>query len=281
MGFTTSKRGVAWRKRAGGTGGGVQPFFQDQFAGGQLNDANGFDWAPASWGQRQTSVVEDPDSPGAYALRFSYHNADDATPAHRIPFNYDNSEMYFDLGQDVSELWVEYGWRPPAGLQMTDQNKAFILFRDVYSTPPSFQCAIEFWTQVTPAPSQSVAKIRMMRRQAASDGGTGSLTHWIPETNRAVFISPTGPVFPGQWNQMRIHLRLSSGFDVPDGVFEVFANGVVVESYTNQKLWNFDTSLPDCKMRRGYFMGASNGYHTAPTHWYINNVRFYISNPGW
>lgn len=266
-----------------------EPFFQDNFAGGQYNNANGFVWAfPAfttDFGffvdhgrSRQVSFAEDVPGSGDWHLRFTYHVPGD--PNGGTPMTYDNAELYYKLGRLCPKLWIEWEIEPPADLTIHSQCKFLSMFRDDYGyVLGQFRVVLDHWKIRTPSPDATSSKVRMTR-PALLDGSY--MQHFEPESERATLMSPTGPVILGQKNQMRVKLLCSSAEGVADGYLGLWANGELVREHTNQVFWNSNTTdWKDIGIKLGYFFGAANGFGAVNTTFKMHYAKFWDTQPAW
>jgi hypothetical protein len=96
------------------------PFFSDDFAGAQRNNANGFTWSSA--GGRVTVVTFD----GGNCLRFRY--GPDASGSDS------SAEQRFNMGQDLSEVWIEYNLHIPSNFALRNDSPANNKFLSLWPT---------------------------------------------------------------------------------------------------------------------------------------------------
>lgn len=90
----------------------------------------------------------------------------------------------------------------------------------------------------------------------------------------------TGPLRKGRWNQIRVGARLSSARTVADGFIKIIVNGHVLKDLQNMPLWNVYDSPADAAFRNGYFLGYVNSGFSVETKFFIDDVHFYLSDPG-
>ena len=84
---------------------------------------------------------------------------------------------------------------------------------------------------------------------------------------------------------MRFHFRSATARDVKDGVAEWFANGNRIQSLD----WDFwandgaDGGNPGqpAYVNGGYVLGWSNAGYLEDTHFYVDDFKFYATDPGW
>jgi hypothetical protein len=82
----------------------------------------------------------------------------------------------------------------------------------------------------------------------------------------------------GRWIQVRIHARHVSGPSARDGRLRMWVNGQLVISFENvpQK---FDSARP--YWNAGYLFGWANSGFSEETLFFVDDVRFFASSPGW
>lgn len=249
----------------------VSPFFADDFAGTQFNNANGFTWGTPN----DTSVVT---FDGFNAIRFRY--GPDA------PAEDSSAEQRFDLGINCPELWLEYDIHIPANFTHRNdspQNNKFALFwRTIYSdvTNGTWRLGFEYTTNSGATPN---SLMRAYSSRWDLNSQTDSGPNYSPTGQGDTFISASGPLIINEWNQVRIHLKAATDQTSSDGAQQMWINGVLVLSITNGRFWNYPTGTDpvDCYLRNGYFMGWANSGFLAETDFHIKAVKFYNTNPMW
>lgn len=257
-------------------------FFSDDFAGGVKTNDNGFTWN--STGSRVTVQLA-PDASGDYALRFRYGPDADLADS--------NAEQRFNLGQDLSELWVQYELWVPSNWTYRSQssggtnNKFLQMWNTVYgSGSGTWQFSFEYLRV-----SASEASIRPMSSTqydlsitsnpiGVRPGPSGS---WSNPNLEDPFIGGTGPLTLGAWHQIRVHYKAASAGAATDGLCEMWIDGVLFATATGT-FRNYD-DVGDPVMRNGYFMGWANSGFADETDFYIrggtNGPKFYNADPGW
>lgn len=247
------------------------PFFEETFAGNQLNNADGFTWG----GGKNTSVVTFDAAP---ALRFRYD------PASGSP----NAEHRFNLGRDCPHLWLEYQIYIPANFSHANDspsnNKFAMFWRDTYSDVAggTWRVGFEFQTTSTRTPDSNIRAMssRWNLNSWTSSNSTGD---YLPTGQNAKFISSTGPLTIDAWNTVRIELAAASNQSSSDGIQRMWINGTLFVEITTGKFWNFDTATDpvDCHIRNGYFMGTANSDYPELTDFHLRGFKFYNTDPGW
>jgi hypothetical protein len=96
-----------------------------------------------------------------------------------------------------------------------------------------------------------------------------------------IAIGPTQPIALGKWTRIRFHFKLSSARLKADGVYQMWANDSLLVNAQNQTFWNAKAVPADASFRNGYLLGWANSGFTDRTLLFIDDVKFYNSNPNW
>jgi hypothetical protein len=248
----------------GGGGGDGTPIFSDDFeSGDRTHTENGMKWSGAKGGNGGVSM------PGGfgrnesqYSLRFRYGATDSGTDSF--------AEQSF-RGLDTSEMWVEYWLFIPANFKhrhdLPGNNK---LMQLNYTGSKSQILTLEYQRQSDTSSS--------MRRFLSTSKHLDGTKNW-PTTDRNTpdFIGPNGHIKPGQWSQIRVHYKASSGADIYDGRAEIFVNGTLVHGLD----WAFWDPTYKGQINGGYLMGWANSGFDEQTEFFIDDFKVWTSNPGW
>jgi hypothetical protein len=241
-----------------------------------FENANGFTWSARS---AQVTVVAAPSGRSGFCAAHTY--------AGTAPGGNGNAEQRFNLGRNVSELWVEYDIYVPANFvhrnDNPNNNKFFTVWNTSYgSGSGTWQPLFEF-RRITDT-SSSIRPMSTTEYDLSISsnvppnrtGPSGSFTN--PDLNKA-FIGGSGPVDIAGWSQVRIHVKASSATTENDGVIEMWIDGVLFARATGA-FRNFgDTG--DTVLRNGYFWGAANSGYAEQTTFYTYGAKFYDTDPGW
>ncbi len=236
---------------------GVAPFFQDSFAGGVKNPANGFSW---------DSGVPVVSFSGRNAMQFRYPG---------VALGSDGSaEQRFNMGRQLNELWLEYQLHIPANFahrsDPPDNNKFLSLWPENYSTTGETYVVTEFERDGV---DTSYARILGLGDRFYADG---TLIRDGDAVQNSNFISATRA---DQWHRIRVHYRIASGVGQTDGIYEGYINDELM--WRSRTDWQFWSTGGLNYIQRGYFMGWANSGYTAQTDFHISDVKFYDTNPGW
>lgn len=260
----------------GGAPGGSGLFYEQPTTLGNTRAAsNGFTWN--STGARVTEQAA-PAGKSGYALRFRY--GPDADNADSGP------EQRFALGRSCAHLWIEYDvylganftHRIPSDLAVNNKFMAF--WRDSYgASAETWMCGWEYTTTSGATPNSTVAV--NSNREDFGFWTTATVGGWIVTGQGSTFISPSGPITPGTWAQIRIELAAASASGASDGIQRMWIDGVLHTSITNAKYWNPNSAEPDTVLKNGYFWGWANSGFLDETLVYVYNAKFYDTDPGW
>lgn len=237
------------------------PLFADDFESGRLQGANGFEWCC-----RNAVVSRDIAHSGSWALKFSFGPVEPDGDPHWW------TEQRFNLPGPRKELWVEYYIYYPNGREglgsaamkhgsrRADNNKFFRL-----------------WGGGQKAYGGNVNKVGMSTRRS------GILFEYTKEGSRGTGHFDAPPAVPwqddlGRWIQVRMYYKHVSARGAADGVMRLWKDGKLLVDFRNvNQAWSSDAPYWDS----GYFMGYDNARFEATTFIYIDDVKFYYSDPGW
>jgi len=236
------------------------PFFSDDFAGTQKNPADGFTYN--STGSRVSVVSFD----GFNCLRFRY--GPDASGADS------SAEQRFNMGRDLSELWLEYYVYIPSNFALRADfpanNKFLSLWPTSYSTVGDTYVVTEFERNGT---DTSRARILGYGDQFYANGTTIRGGDAVMNSN---FISAARA---GAWHRIRVHYKLASGPGETDGVYEGWLGDSLM--WRSRTDWVFWSTGGNNFVRNGYLFGWANSGYTDETLFHLRNLRFYDSDPNW
>jgi hypothetical protein len=244
------------------------PFYTTSFAVAGVpsgNNADGFTWN----GPKNTECVT---FDSRTALRLRYVPGGGGTQ---------QAEQRFNMGRDCANVWLEYDMFVPANFahpnEAPSNNKFLMIWNTTYgSGSGTWQAGYEYL--------RATGTSSNLRPMSSKEFGTNAsfvtsagLNH--PDNN-APFIGSSNPLVPGTWNQLRLQFSRSSAGGESDGIIRLMVNGVMIAEMTNGPFRNLD-NIGDTVLRNGYFMGTANALFTEQTDWYITDVSFYDTNPGW
>jgi hypothetical protein len=240
------------------------PFFFDDFAGTQRNPADGFTYATT--GSRVSVVSFD----GFNCLRFRY--GPDASGADS------SAEQRFNMGRDLSELWLEYYIHIPSNFALRNDppanNKFLSLWPVSYSTIGDTYVVTEFERNGT---DTSYAR---MLGYGDLFYSSGTLIRGGNAVQNSNFISAARA---GAWHRIRVHYKLASGPGATDGVYEGWIGDSLM--WRSRTDWVFWSTGGNNFVRNGYFFGWANSGYTDQTDFHIkggvDGPKFYDTDPSW
>lgn len=268
---------VTGRRKRGGSAApaGGAPFFTDNLQGGVSNNANGVTWAPQGlWSVSNDTGVNG----GTHAWKATF--GPDATDTNGAQ---SSGNLQFNLGRDCGEfgaewyLWIPSNYTHRNNPSTSDNNKFLGLFRDSINNNDA-------WRMVCEADHRAAAGSETALKAAEPNSGSQVVFYQEPGSGVAMANTAGALMTLGAWNRMRLYFKQSSADNVRDGVLKWWINDTLVGGgKTNGDYWSWNRSTyPDgAKVNLGYFMGASNSGFTDATTFYIADVKFYDSNPGW
>jgi hypothetical protein len=185
-----------------------------------------------------------------------------------------SAEQRFNMGQDLSELWLEYDiWIPANFALRADSpanNKFLALWPTSYSTVGDTYVVTEFERNGT---DTSRARMLGYGDMFYNNGTTIRSGDAVMNSN---FINAAKA---GTWNTVRVHYRLASGAGQTDGVYEGWLNGDLM--WRSRTDWQFWSTGGNNFVRNGYLMGWANSGYTLETDFFIYGGKWYSTDPGW
>lgn len=246
-------------------------FFEDGFETGAPAAANGFLWRSGN----STSVSTEKAFSGQYSLRFRYAAADSGKDS--------SAEQRFDMGRYLSAVWIEYMLYVPDNFvhrnESPNNNKFLMLWRDVYSdaTGGTWRVGAEYQRATDGSSTLRFMSSRWDYNYWASNGPwpTGG-ANYAP-----TLFSSNGPLTPGRWHRIRFHVKAASSRTAEDGVARVYVDNNLIFQLNNARFHNAYDSPADAVLRNGYLLGWANSGFAQETVFYVDNVKFYQTSPGW
>jgi hypothetical protein len=245
------------------------PVFQDDFESGKYaRDQEGGRWVGG--GSGNVHVGRGGAGGSAFALDL-IHRA-------KPPKGMSSAEQRFTLAKGVPELWLEYDFYLPENFfhRGTGNNKFLALWEEEYGG------IAKDGTTTT----QLLVEFRPMNDRKRNEGRPGDSYLYVNgrsgKTDKMRRMGSAPNAFTirerGRWNKVRIHVRLSSTDASEDGVFELAING---QQLISSRRLALPSAASGHYIRRGYFLGWANSGYNEDTHFKVDNVRIYNSNPGW
>lgn len=248
----------------------ITPFFTDNFDNGTRNNANGVAWKPSS---ARVTVSSARSFLGTHSLQFAF--GPDTT-------NGDSSaEQRFDLGRNLSAIWIEYYLYIPANFvhrsDNPNNNKLLMIWNTTYgSGSGTWQAGYEYLRI-----SDTSSGVRPMSSKESGDFATfvtsSGLGH--PDYGKPL-IGPSNPLKPGQWHRVRMQFQRSSASGVADGIMRMWIGNTLFAQMTNGLFRNLN-NVGETVLRNGYLFGWSNSGFATATTFHVDEVKFWAADPGW
>jgi hypothetical protein len=263
------------------------PFFEDSFAGGTTNPANGFTYSNELGGLDSTTVVA---AGGGNQVDSGFtHSLQTTFPGVARPGQTGSRQINFSLGRECDEFWME--WRvhipsnythrnnydpgPPV-VPYTDNNKFITLYADTYSAGwHQPMCELNTDGATSDNPSDGRSYVRSVMRYATD----GVLTD-IPGGGQ-VLIGSGAPMTPGAWHTVRFYTKKETTRGALDGVWTLWVNGSVVTNLTGLAMGTNDGAKFPRGVEKGYLLGFANSGFTDATTFHTQWIKCYDTNPGW
>ncbi|MHA6485029.1 cohesin domain-containing protein [Paenibacillus sp. strain BS8-2] len=249
--------------------------FEDDFETGDLSNTNSFfEWSD----QVYTGVSSDIARSGSQSLKFTYNGGPEGT--------YSWSEQRFDLLSDTEEIWISWYQYYPDGTEGLG--------------PEWNHRAVDGW------PNNN--KLLLIGNKNWEPGGHGSFNQygfetepltggnskvdikWVPDGNSfGVYGKPSinGGILQddttrGRWVEYIAHFEVSSGWQVADGVAELWVDGTKVHNHHDLNAWLWTGGPNDGEFNifnHGYLMGwANSGFHET-SYTYIDDFVISVTPP--
>lgn len=250
--------------------GAVLPFFSDGFETGNYGRSNGFVWAAPT----RVTVSDDRAYTGKYALKFRFPGS--------LRGNDAFSEQRFDFGRYTKSIWIEYMLYVPQNFRhrndLPNNNKFIVLWKDAYgSQSGEWQISWEYRRLNDTASLGELMSSRWDELEVTGGGPWPS-----PRPPRQVeLIGGRGALRIGQWNRVRFMAKAASSRTAEDGESRLWVNETLVLKYTTGRFFGADPVKGDATLRRGYLLGWANSGFDEETVFFLDDIKFYTSDPGW
>lgn len=266
---------------------GVQPFFEDTFAGGQLNPTSDFVYSNDEGAINGFTVVAS-GATGAVVQDGYTHSLQGTYIAKPLGEPNGSPQLNFSWTTELDELWFEWvvhfpstyvhrnNYTPPS-TPLVDNNKFWIFWGGAYSMG-SVQVGCELLTDGTGGTGTSNGKSysRPLARRS-----TDGLYIEIAGIGNNVVIGSGAPCVPGTWNTIRGYMKKESSLGAADGAYTQWINGVRTEHATGVRIGASDPAKVATGFHRGYFLGFANSGFTDDTVIHTQRIAFYDTDPGW
>lgn len=247
----------------------VTPVFSDGFESGDFSfSQNGYSWNPS-----QASVETSHPTDGDVV------NSGDHAAAIRFGPNADGEDGFAFIQndfveEDLKEIWVSYRLYIPSNYRHREQsstqnNKFFIVWGDPRSDKDAYMSV-----NLLRGNSDTDSNFRIVLDKGDED---------IARTQEVVspFITSNDL---GEWHEFKAHLKVASGADTEDGVYQYWWDGsLLAENFSVDFYVDPDAVAEDPK---NYFehlriWGWANSGYTEQTDFLVDEVMIFTEDPGW
>ena len=239
------------------------PEFKDGFETGDLSHTdNDLEWLSFP-SPPYASVVSSIADSGTYSAEFDFGDFTSGLDA----------RLYWQSAGSYNDVWLEYDIYFPDETDVGLGSAAYVVDNGV-AHALRWRYGLEAYVlgatfeppEISPTDNfaRLVARGRNSIPLANTDGGA-AIGFEIPKADR------------GSWQQFRWHVKMASDVGVQDGVQEFWYNGVQRFFRTNLDIMIL--GFPE--FDNGHLMGLGTTRFTGPTKVFIDNVKFYTTNPGW
>lgn len=247
------------------------PYFSDDFESGDLSKSSTSDGS--TWVWTPTGVTVDNSA--------AHTGANSASLVYGPDANGDDSwlQLNFKFGKEVREFWMEYWLYIPANFFHRDQDSApNTVTNNKFFAARNEGSNFEAWTVEFIRRADGTSDLKRPMSNSQFPGGGNN---WPTDESEYVpkFIGPDNTYFcqTGQWNKIGMRFKGSTDGTSPDGRMEVWANDVLVKGF-DWAIWsNTYGNLVD----GGYIMGWANSGYTNATEFRIDDVKVFLTDPGW
>ena len=248
--------------------GGVSPFFEEQWASGDFTqEAGGFSWGAT------TNVVILTDNPhsGTYSARFRYVGK--TNPGFAF------AELRFTMSP-LQEVWFEYY------IYIPDGNEAYGGAAYAHRTPISGSSNNKFWKVAELHSGAAVTALLEGYPSTTEDWITRPRPMWgcpldgqaSSERGMTHSDATVDATDLGAWHLFQFHIKVSD-VGQANGAWQFKKDGGYVVNET--ALENDPTQTANAFYKVGYLMGWSDSGFDETTYIFIDDIKFYNSDPGW
>lgn len=226
----------------------------------ELN-ANGFVWG----GSTRATISTERAFAGTRSVRMAYQAAAAGSDS--------RTQQNFNLGQNVTEVWFEWqmylnaNYTTRAG-ESPSNNKWFRLWGDDYNAGNKVGASTDY-----SAIFDDNTRLRFeytFRTYADGLIGFGPSGSQSPATS-------FGGAMKSAWTRVRLHLKMVTTAQ-NDGVMELWFGSTKVIDFQNVNA-KYDTIRP--YWNQGYILGAANSGFTSETLVFVDDFKFYTTDPEW
>ncbi|APR76855.1 Hypothetical protein A7982_02202 [Minicystis rosea] len=251
--------------------------FFDDFEGGDLNHStNGFAWADTAYAHVTTNHPKD----GTHALEFDYGSGDESW-----------SEVRFDIGQNLTEVWIGYDifipsnyfhrdTNPTSGNEWGGGEKEFVLYADDYSEAnPTLILGRNFKRHDGNWVNDGSSWMNSSFRYIDPDGVQQWYQMW-PDGTPVLIDTKTDL---GTWQKRILHVKMPTGPSSNDGVVEYWtvpASGPVRKCIDRHdgSFYGANDGASQNYVNKGYVLGYANSGFAEDTVFQVDNFEVRTNN---
>lgn len=223
-------------------------------------DSDGWVWG----GSTRTTLSTDNPRTGLRSMRMAYQAAAAGADS--------RAQQNFNFGQNVTEFWMEWYVYLPANYttrsgESPSNNKWFRVWGDDYNSGNKIGASTDY--------NASYDDNTRLRFEYIYKGYADGLIGFGPSGSQSPATS-FGGTMKSAWTRVRVHCKMVTAAE-NDGVMELwFGNTKVIDfqsinaKYDDVAYWN-----------QGYLFGAANSGFLNETIIYVDDWKWYASDPGW
>lgn len=240
----------------------IEPLFSEDFEAYPVGSAptggrNGFQWT----GSRYAQVSSDISHSGKKSLRFAYGPTEPNGQSHMW------AEQRFSHPK-LTEYWAEYYIYFPNGTEGLGAR-----YEHAANNANN-----KFWTYWGPGYSSAPAGNASLWGRGGGDSNVGFINVGGAWSGAGLGPLVVGNADRGRWMQIRVHIKIPD-FGQSNGVLRLWKDGQLVTQRLNEPCRV--TSPSENYLSAGYILGYDNARFVRDTFIYVDDLKFYIQNPGW
>ncbi|WP_168118649.1 heparin lyase I family protein [Paenibacillus sp. HB172176] len=261
-------------------------YFTDDFETGDATTIiDGFGWQTAEDGLGHTGpnveISDDIARSGDYSMRFTFVGK---------PYGEDNiAEQRFDLGEDLNEVWFQWYQYYPDGNEQ--QTIGIDLGPQWYHRDDPIGATNNKLLRIgTNEGNNAINSIYGYETDIDKNGnslaimkyrsdGNGMGTYSNSSINGGILQDET---IRGRWVEYIIHVKTASGWQQPDGVSEMWVDGMQVHDHHDLNSWPTTGGAADVDkniFNHGYIMGWANSGFNETSYTYIDDFTISADPP--
>lgn len=231
----------------------VNPIFSDSFETGNFNfEENGCGWSALA---NDAGVTTTNPRTGTYSLEYPYTDA--------------NSELRFQISGQPTEVWLEWWLYTPAAYATSWPGSGNHKFLRLWGGPSGYNSVNKLGFSTYP--NGTIRCDRGLPGIVGHGPGTGGGLYTSSPTVTYTYTADA-------YTRFRVYAKMTTSVAANDARIVLWSNDTKIFDWNNL---NQDFDSGGQYFDNGYFLGAkSPGWGTAVAQ-YIDDVKFYTTNPGW